>query len=42
MLGFTTYEMQAPSKGAGNYGAREINRYGEKLVMLDQVLCDIF
>ena len=28
--------------GAGNYGAWQIDRYGEKLVLLEQVLCEFF
>ena len=38
----TTSTLPATSNGAGNYGAWQIDRYGEKLVLLEQVLCELF
>ena len=40
--GLTTSTSPATSNGAGNYGAWQIDRYGEELVLLEQVLCELF
>ena len=40
--GLTTSTSPATSNGAGNYGAWQIDRYDENMVLLEQVLCELF